>query len=456
MKRVLIVDDEQSARSGMRKLLEQDGYAVLSCANGREALAALDESPVDAIVSDLRMPEMDGIAFLREVKAKNEHLPVIIVTAFGDVGSAVAAMRDGAEDYLTKPIDFEAMKFAIERAIRRCEQDAEAATLRQQVRENVGVGLGELVGASPAMQKVYRLANQVASSRATVLITGESGTGKGVLARAIHERSPRRGKAFVALHCASLTESLLESELFGHERGAFTGAMARRIGKFEQAQGGTLFLDEIGEIPPTTQVKLLRILQERQFERVGGNETVSVDVRLIAATNRDLVAEVNAGRFREDLYYRLKVIHIDMPPLRVREGDVLLLVGHFLRKFAEENHRDVNEITDEARAAILRHRWPGNVRELENAIERAVVMSATSRVEASDLPNDVAPAVATGIRVPGSTMAEIEKHAILATIEACDGSTARTAELLGISVRTVQYRLHEYGVTGRAQRKDPP
>src|ERR1043165_685671 len=279
----------------------------------------------------------------------------------------------------------------IERARERGEQRVENENLRRQLRERDAEGLQGLIGASAAMQAVYRIAKQVAPSRATVLITGESGTGKGELARAIHQLGPRAQKPFVAVHCAALAESLLESELFGHEKGSFTGADRRRTGRFEQANGGTLFLDEIGEIPLSIQVKLLRVLQERTFERVGGNDSITVDVRLIAATNRDLAGDVREGRFREDLYYRLNVVHIEMPPLRVRGADVLVLANHFLRKFAEENHKTVDAFTDGARAKIAGPRWPGNVRELENAIERAVVLCEGTAVREEDLPVDVAP-----------------------------------------------------------------
>jgi two-component system response regulator HydG len=261
--------------------------------------------------------------------------------------------------------------------------------------------------------------------------------------------SPRAKKPFVSLQCASLAETLLESELFGHERGSFTGADRRRIGRFEQANGGTLLLDEIGEIPMATQVKLLRVLQERAFERVGGNESISVDVRVIAATNRDLAADVREGRFREDLYYRLNVVHVEMPPLRVRGADVIVLANHFLRRFAEENHKPVQAFSDEARAKILAHRWPGNVRELENAIERAVVLCEGSTLGEDDLPVDVAPLSHGTLRIPGATMAEVERHVILSTLEATNGSTVKAAEMLGISIRTIQYRLNEYGVAAR-------
>jgi two-component system response regulator HydG len=297
------------------------------------------------------------------------------------------------------------------------------------------------------MQRVYQMVRQVAAARATVLITGESGTGKGEVARALHALSPRNKAPFVSLHCAALAESLLESELFGHEKGAFTGADKRRIGRIEQADGGTLFLDEIGEIPAATQIKLLRVLQERSFERVGGNETIKVDVRVVAATNKNLADEVRERRFREDLYYRLNVVHVDMPPLRQRGNDVVLLAEHFLRRFARENNRRIDAFSDAARAKLVAHRWPGNVRELENAIERAVVFTEGEVVEADALPFDAAPAtIEGGPRVPGATMAELEKHAILATLEAVGGSTSRAADMLDISARTIQYRLHEYGL----------
>jgi two-component system response regulator HydG len=362
-------------------------------------------------------------------------------------------MRAGAADYLTKPVDFDSLLVAIERTLLHRDVKVEAENLRRQLRERDAEGLQGLVGASPAMQKVYRMAKQVASSRATVLVTGESGTGKGELAHAIHLLSPRAKAPFVALHCAALAETLLESELFGHEKGSFTGADRRRLGRFEQANGGTLFLDEIGEIPPATQVKLLQVLQNRTFERVGGNEPVHTDVRLIAATNRDLVADVRAGKFREDLFYRLNVVHIDMPALRLRGGDVIVLATHFLQKFALENHKRIDGFTDKARTKLVTYRWPGNVRALENAIERAVVLAEGSLIDEADLPFEAAPEAFGNLRVPGSTMDEIEKFAILKTLEAVDGSTSRAAEILDISVRTIQYRLHEYGLAGREKHK---
>jgi two-component system, NtrC family, response regulator HydG len=449
--RVLVVDDEQNARGGLEKLLKQEGYHVGTAESGQRALEVAVELSPDVVVTDLKMPGIDGIELLRRLREQDPELPVIVVTAFGDVHNAVEAMRAGAENYLTKPIDFDALCVALERALDGRALRAETETLRQHLREKGGSGLGRLVGASPVMQNVYRLARQVAGAKATVLITGESGTGKGELAHVLHDHGARVGQPFVSLHCASLTESLLESELFGHEKGSFTGADKRRIGRFEQAAGGTLFLDEVGEIPMATQVKLLRVLQEKTFERVGGNEPITVDVRLVAATNRDLAADVRAGRFREDLFYRLNVVHIEMPPLRLRGSDVLLLAGHFIDRFARENGKQVTGLSDAARAKVLGHAWPGNVRELENALERAIVMSSGPLIEEGDLPMDVAPTRGTSLRIPGATMADIERHAILSTLEACEGSTTRAAEMLGISVRTIQYRLHDYGLAKKPE-----
>jgi DNA-binding NtrC family response regulator len=444
--RLLVVDDEPSARAGLAKLLMQEGYVVVTAEDGVQALARFSETAADVVVTDLKMPKMGGMDLLRKLREQDDNVPVIVCTAFGDVATAVQAMRAGAEDYLTKPVDFDALALAIERALERRDLRVEAENLRRQIRERDGEGLQGLVGGSPAMQKVYRVARQVAGARATVLITGESGTGKGELARAIHALGSRAKQPFVALHCAALTETLLESELFGHEKGSFTGADKRRLGRVEQANGGTLFLDEIGDITMAMQVKLLRVLQERTFERVGGNETVQVDVRVIAATNRDLIADVSAGRFREDLFYRLNVVHIEMPPLRVRGGDILALANHFLRKFAEENHKRIDAFTDAARSKILAHRWPGNVRALENAVERAVVLCEAPKIDEADLPFETAPESLGPLRLPGATMAELERHAILTTLDAVNGSTSRAAEMLDISVRTIQYRLNEYGM----------
>jgi two-component system, NtrC family, response regulator HydG len=451
--RALVVDDDESVRAALEGLLTGEGYAVQTAEDGVAALEHASDSAPDVVVTDLDMPRMGGMELLERLRQLDRALPVIVVTSAHDAASAVAAMRAGAEDYLTKPIDFDALVVSVERALEGRDVRVENENLRRQLRERDAEGLQGLIGASAAMQKVYRLARQVAGSKATVLITGESGTGKGEVAKSIHVLGPRAKKSFVSLHCAALAETLLESELFGHEKGSFTGADKRRIGRFEQAHGGTLFLDEIGEIPMLTQVKLLRVLQERTFERVGGNDPITVDVRLVAATNRDLAADVREGRFREDLFYRLNVVHIDMPPLRIRGGDVLVLASHFLQRFALDNHKRIDGFTHKARTKMISYRWPGNVRELENAIERAVVLAEGSLIDEDDLPFEAAATEALGpLRIPGSTMAEVERHVITKALEAADGSTARAAEMLDISVRTVQYRLHEYGLSPKERR----
>jgi len=353
--RILIVDDEPDVLGVMRHLLEQKGYEVETATGGEQALVLLAEAAPAVLITDLRMPLMNGIELLRKVRELNPHLPGIVLTAAGDISNAVEAMRAGAADYLTKPIDVGALLLAVERALHHRDLQTEAENLRGQLSAQTHEGLAGLLGTSLPMQRIYRMARQVAPARATVLITGESGTGKGQVARVIHGLSPRRGAPFVSVHCAALAESLLESELFGHEKGAFTGADKRRLGRFEQAIGGTLFLDEIGEIPMATQLKLLRLLQERTLERVGGNDSIPIDVRVIAATSKDLTNEVRAHRFREDLFYRLNVVHIEMPPLRLRGHDVLVLAEHFLQRFARENRRRIDGFSDAARAKVLSH-----------------------------------------------------------------------------------------------------
>jgi two-component system response regulator HydG len=448
--RVLVVEDEPGARNALATLLGQEGYVVDTAADGVLALELVADRAPALILTDLNMPNMNGMALLERIRAQNLDIPVIVTTAYGDTASVVAAMRAGAEDFLTKPIDFDALQLMVARTLSRKDLSLEAENLRRQLRERDHDGLEGLLGTSAVMQRVYGLARQVAPSRANVLVTGESGTGKGELARALHALSPRAGAPFVTLHCSSLAEGVLESELFGHEKGAFTGADRRRIGRFEQAHGGTLFLDEIGEIPAATQVKLLRVLQEKRFERVGGNEVVQVDIRLIAATNKDLLSEVRDRRFREDLYYRLNVVHIEMPSLRLRGPDVGVLADHFLRKFACENQRPSLALSSSARARLIAHTWPGNVRELENAMERAVVLSKGDIVEAEALPFEGAWDSVGVVQIPGATLAELEKYAILATLDAAAGSTHRAAEMLDISIRKIQYRLHQYGAVNRS------
>jgi DNA-binding NtrC family response regulator len=448
--RILIVDDEANARAALSEILRDDGYATETAADGFKALGKLEEFVPDVILTDLKMPGLDGIAFMEKAKAAAPGAVFVVMTAFGTIQSAVAAVKKGAENYLTKPLDFEALAAVIERAMEKARLLQETRQLRDRLRERNA--FGHIVTNDVKMEELLALVGQVGPSRASVLITGESGTGKELIAEAIHAASPRVGKPFVRLHCAALAESLLESELFGHERGAFTGAVTRREGRFKQADGGTLFLDEIGEIPGGTQVKLLRFLQERAFERVGGNETLKVDVRIIAATNRDLTAEVAKGAFREDLYYRLNVVAVELPPLRERKGDVPALASFFLRRYAAENGRAIEGFSDDAIARLSAYSWPGNVRELENVIERAVVLCNESRIEVKHLPATLVPqAEREGTPpIPGSTIQDLEKYAILKTLEACGGSTSKAAMILGVSTRKIQYKLHEYGAPAEA------
>jgi two-component system NtrC family response regulator/two-component system response regulator HydG len=444
--RVLVVDDEPESRNAVAALLRDEGYEVETAADGFKALGKYDAVAPHVVISDLRMPGMTGLELLAKIREKDAPASVIVCTAFAEVRTAVAAMRSGAADYLTKPCDADELVLVVGRV--REHQQLLAQTRQMRARLGDRFGSHSIVGRSAPMARVFDAVRQVAPSRATVLITGESGTGKELVASAIHEGSPRAGGPFIKVHCAALAESVLESELFGHEKGAFTGAVARRDGRFSLAHEGTLFLDEIGEISPAIQVKLLRFLQEREFERVGGDRPIQVDVRVIAATNRDLPAMVRDGRFREDLYYRLNVVGIEMPPLRDRRDDIPALAQHFLDRFVADNGKPLAGIAADALAALCAWDWPGNVRELENAVERAVVMTAGPRVTLRDLPPSVggiaARPDADGVSIPGASMYEIERHAILKTLEATRGSTSKAAEVLGISVRSIQYKLQEY------------
>ena len=444
--RILIVDDEANARNALAELMDDAGYSVSTAADGRTALLQMEQVDPDVVLTDLKMPGMDGLTLIERGRPMSPHTTFIVMTAFGTIDTAVQAIKLGADSYLTKPLELDAVMAIVERALERTQLSREAAQLRQRVDERFQ--FGNIIGEHPSMQRLMKNVAQVARSRATVLIHGETGTGKELIAAAIHQNSDRKNKPFIRLNCASLSETLLESELFGHERGSFTGAMSRREGRFKQADGGTLFLDEVSEIPASVQIKLLRFLQEREFERVGGNETLKVDVRVVAATNRNLKQRVEDGRFREDLYYRLKVVQLDVPPLRVRRSDIPLLAYAFLRRYSEENDRPVRALTEEALQHLLIYPWPGNVRELENAIERAVVMCEGELIDRDDLPTAAHGDMQNGsvaALIPGITMAELERIAILRTLDAVDGSTARAAEILGISQRKIQYRVKEWG-----------
>jgi DNA-binding NtrC family response regulator len=441
--RILVVDDELNARTALCELLRDDGFLVEAAADGFKALGKMADFAPDLVLTDLKMPGMDGIQLLGRLREVDRELPIVVMTAFGEVETAVAAMRAGARDYLSKPINVGELQIVLGRELDQRRLREEARMLRALLAERYS--FDNVVGSAAPMQAIFKTVAQIASSRASVLITGESGTGKELIAAAIHQRSPRAKRPFVKLHCAALAESLLESELFGHERGSFTGAQTRRDGRFQQAHQGTLFLDEIGEVSPAVQVKLLRFLQEREFERVGGNETISVDVRVIAATNRDLKKMVGEGSFREDLFYRLNVINLEMPTLRERASDVPLLAAFFLRRYAAENGKEIAGFALDALERLSAYGWPGNVRELENVVERAVVMAQSSQISLVDLPQHLVPAKASGgVRIPGASMDEIERYAITKTLEATGGATGRAAEILKMSARKIQYKLHEY------------
>jgi DNA-binding NtrC family response regulator len=443
--RILIVDDEANARAALSEILREEGYATEVAADGFKALGKIEEFSPDVVLTDLKMPGLDGIGLMQKARELTKHATFVVMTAFGTIPNAVEALQKGAYQYLTKPLDFPQLALVVERALERSRLISENARLKDKLRDKNPSG--EIVATDPKMLEALRLAEQVATSKATVLVVGETGTGKELVAELIHRESPRKNRPLVRLNCAALSESLLESELFGHERGAFTGAVGKREGRFEQANGGTLFLDEVSEIPMPIQVKLLRVLQERTFERVGGNESIQVDVRIVSASNRDLLQRVKDGQFREDLYYRLNVVTIQIPPLRDRQSDIAPLASFFLARYADENGKRVEGMTDEVLTALCAHTWPGNVRELENVIERAVVLCDAPKLELRHLPSTLTPRGATADeppRIPGATIQELERYAILKTLEACRGSTSRAAAVLGISPRKIQYKLREY------------
>jgi len=453
---ILVVEDGQSQREMLRDFLIKEGHTVAEAENGDKAVQSVSNSHFDMILLDYKMPGMDGMQVLQEVKRINPEIDVVIITAYGTIETAVEAMKAGAIDYITKPIEFDELLILVERVSERRTLIKENELLRQELGEK-GITTDKIIYRSPKMQELINMAGRVAGSRATVLIQGESGTGKELLARLIHHLSPRSGRPIIAVNCGALPEGLLESELFGHEKGAFTGASARRIGRFEEADGGPLFLDEIGEISPPMQVKLLRFLQEREFQRVGGNQTFYADVRVISATNRDLEAKVKEGIFREDLYYRLNVVVISVPPLRERKDDIPVLIDHFLNKYAVENGKNINGITHEARDLLVKYDYPGNVRELENIIERAVVITRDPTIVVGDLPfgEDVASAGETvssmATRKKGNGMLrgsieELERKLIIEAMEKADDHQTKAAELLGISERMLRYKLKKYGL----------
>ena len=443
---ILVADDEKNIREGLREALMLDGYEVFLAADGKEALEALERGEIDLIVTDLKMPRLSGEELLRKVSAQYPTIPVIILTGHGTIESAVQAMHDGAYDFLTKPVNLDRLSLLVKRALGNRELALQNRALQEELERRSQ--FSNIIGRSAEMRQVFELVRQVAPARTSVLITGESGVGKEMIAESLHYNSPRRDKPFIKLHCAALTETLLESELFGHEKGAFTGAIARKRGRFELAHLGTLFLDEIGEINQTVQIKLLRVLETKSFERVGGEETVEVDVRLIAATNRDLTQAIAKGSFREDLYYRLNVVNIHIPPLRERKDDIPLLMAAFLREFSRENGRTIEGIDPKARRALTNYSWPGNVRQLRNSIESAVVLCKGNVITPEDLPPGIrgeqgGEAVRLSV---GSTLAEAEKEIIRSTLAREGGNKSRAAEVLGIGRKTLHRKLQEYGI----------
>lgn len=444
--RILVVDDEALMREYVEEALVRAEYQVETATSGTEGIQRLDKDTFDVVVTDLRMKPDDGMAVLDAVREKHPDTHVIIMTAYGTVEGAVEALKCGAADYILKPFSPEELELTVERAVERKRLERENDYLRSVVNESYD--FSSMIGGSAAMQAVYDQVRRVADSRSTILIRGESGTGKELVARAVHHSSNRADRPFIKVNCAALSAGLLESELFGHEKGSFTGAHDRKIGRFELADGGTLLLDEISEISPELQPKLLRALQEREFERVGGTQPIQVDTRIICTSNRNLEESVENGEFREDLFFRLNVIPIHLPPLRERREDIAALMDYFLERFSQENGREIDGYTRDARDAFMQYEWPGNVRELQNAVERGVVLHMSGLLDASDFNLDgkrPATSGGNGVAVPvGTTVANMEKELILRTLEHCGQNRTHAAKMMGISVRTLRNKLKEY------------
>lgn len=449
---ILVVDDDDAHRSMLRTMLRSWGFAVEEAADGDEAVALVRERAFDAVLTDVRMARMDGIHALKAMLEYNPALPVVLMTAFSSVETAVDALRLGAYDYLVKPLDFDLLRETLEQCIERSRHSVENRELRRQLTE--AAASEEIIGRSDALKRMLGFIETVAPTEATVLVTGESGTGKELVARALHGASARAGKPLVTVNCAALAETLLESELFGHEKGAFTGADRRREGRFVQANGGTLFLDEIGEMPLQLQAKLLRALQQGEIQRVGSDTPITVDVRVIAATNRDLRQEVQEKRFREDLYFRLNVISIEVPPLRRRGEDIPLLAAYFLQRFAERNRKSIKGFSPQAMDSLLRYSWPGNVRELENAVERAVILCNGDLVTGAELPDNIVhaspreegPAQQESLSLAGMALELVERRAIEDTMRQTGDNKSEAARRLGITRATLHNKLRKYGL----------
>lgn len=443
---ILIIDDEKNIREGLAANFELEEYNVKTAASGEEGLKLIERGDIDLVITDLRMNGISGEEVLRKVTAETPGIPVIILTGHGSIDSAVDAMRHGAYDFLTKPLNLDQLDMIVKRALESREMSLQHQQLKKEIEgENV---LSGMIGKSQAMLKIMETIKKAASSKANVLITGESGVGKEVVARAIHELSPRKNKTMINVHCAALSETLLESELFGHEKGAFTGADHLQKGRFELAHGSTIFLDEIGEINQNVQIKILRVLAERKFERVGGEQTIDVDVRVIAATNRNLEEEIKKGNFREDLYFRLNVIHIHVPPLRERKDDLPLLMASFLEEFNRENSRSIKGVDSRAKSAMFKYDWPGNIRELRNCMESAVVMCSGDEIGLDDLPPSISKSAGTeSIVIPlGITLDEADKVIVQQNLAANRNNKSKTAEILGIGRKTLQRKIVDWGI----------
>ncbi|HHT9130206.1 MAG TPA: sigma-54-dependent transcriptional regulator [Candidatus Brocadiaceae bacterium] len=443
--RLLLVDDDKNALDGLVKILTHDGYPVSGALSGYEALNFLSKKSFDIIITDMKLPGMGGLSLIHEIRKKEGSVAIVVITAYSSVKTAVEAIKCGADDYLTKPLNVEELKLVLEKLWERQQLIAQNRILKEKLKDKYKSS--ELVGSTPQMQQIFHMIADVAPSTASILILGETGTGKEIVANAIHYQSGRAAKPFVALHCAALSEGVLESELFGHEKGAFTGAIQSRKGRFEVADGGTFFLDEVGEMSLKVQVKLLRILEKGEFERVGGERTLKVNVRLIAATNRDLEREVSEGRFREDLFYRLNVITIHLPPLRERRGDIPLLSSFFVIKYTKKYKKEIKGFTPEAMEALCSYHWPGNVRELENIVERAIVLCKKNMISVDHLPRNVVPNKGdmSIIKIPvGISLKEAEKEIIQKTLQITQGNKKEAAKILGISNRKIEYKVKEW------------
>ncbi|MBN1798188.1 MAG: sigma-54-dependent Fis family transcriptional regulator [Spirochaetales bacterium] len=443
---ILVADDEKNIREGLGKALELEGYKTFLAADGDQALLLVENEEIDLVIADLKMPGLSGEELLKKVVSSYPTVPVIILTGHGTIESAVKAMRDGAYDFLTKPLNLERLSLLVKRALSNRELFLQHRALQEELDRRSK--FPQIIGKSTRMQKIFEVINQVAPTKASIIITGESGVGKEIIADAIHYNSPRKDKPYIKVHCAALTETLLESELFGHEKGAFTGAISRRRGRFELAHGGTIFLDEIGEINQNIQIKILRVLHEKKFERVGGEETIDVDVRIISATNKNLKKEIEKNNFREDLYYRLNVVNIHIPPLRERKDDIPLLIATFLKEFTEENKKKIQGMDTKAGLILNQYSWPGNVRELRNCIESAVVMCKGAIITEDDLPPYLrATTEKDTIKLnTGITLQEAEKQIITLTLNQNGGNKSKTADILGIGRKTLHRKLNEYKI----------